>query len=147
VQAAGSSLLYSEEFYEEAKRHLKPYGILQAWYPDTPSVTEQAVVRSAHNCFPYVRCFRSMGERGMHILASMQPIEQATPEQLAAAMPTAAGNDLLEWSDTSDLPAYLWLVLSREISPEEAMNPDPKVRITDDHPYNEYFLLRRWRLL
>src|SRR5205814_8973338 len=33
VPAAGSSLLYSTEFYELAKAHLKPNGIHQAWNP------------------------------------------------------------------------------------------------------------------
>jgi len=33
VESSGSSLLYSEGFYEVAKRYLNPGGILQAWIP------------------------------------------------------------------------------------------------------------------
>jgi len=33
VPAAGSSLLYSVEFYDLAKRHLRNGGILQQWLP------------------------------------------------------------------------------------------------------------------
>ncbi len=33
VETAGSSLLFSAEFYALAKQHLNPHGILQAWFP------------------------------------------------------------------------------------------------------------------
>jgi spermidine synthase len=62
-------------------------------------------------------------------------------------MPSAASDDLLEWSFSANLPAYLGQVLLKEFSIEQALAPDPRIRITDDHPYNEYFLLRRWGLL
>ena len=58
VEAAGSSLLYSREFYELAKEHLQPGGILQIWFPGGTQATVQAVVRSLDESFPYVRCFR-----------------------------------------------------------------------------------------
>ena len=147
VEAAGSSLLYSEEFYGLAKQHLKTNGILQAWFPGEDIPIEQAIVRSLQESFPHVRCFHALlesGIPGIHMLASMEPIQTFKPEQLAATMPIAAGDDLLEWSSSRDLPAYLSLVLSNEFPIKEALNPNPKIRITDDHPYNEYFLLRRW---
>ncbi len=148
-EAAGSSLLYSKEFYELARQHLNPHGILQAWFPRGEAVTAQAVVRSIHDSFPHVRCFLSAEEWGMHMLASMDPIEVPTPEQLMVRMPASASNDLLEWSDTRDLPAYVAQVVLREVPVENCLNPNPAIQITDDHPFNEYFLLRRsglfWR--
>jgi spermidine synthase len=147
VEAAGSSLLYSEEFYTEAKEHLKPYGILQAWFPGgSSSITQQAVIRSLQHSFLHVRCFGSVTGWGIHILASMEAIDIFTPRQLATTMPMAAAEDLLEWSDSRNLPGYLDLVLSKEVPLEKALNPDPDIRITDDRPFNEYFLLRQWGL-
>jgi hypothetical protein len=61
-------------------------------------------------------------------------------------MPSAAKKDLLEWSPAQDLPGYLGLVVVREISLQSVLNPNLEIRITDDHPYNEYFLLRQWGL-
>jgi spermidine synthase len=145
--AAGSSLLYSTEFYQLAKRHLNPNGILQAYLPRTESGTEQAVLRSLRDSFPYVQCFSSLGDVGTHMLASMEPITMSTPESLANTMPANAAEDLLEWSTSPDLPAYLQEVLSKSIPVKEMLSPDPRIRISDDHPYNEYFLLRRLRLL
>ena len=80
----------------------------------------------------------------MLILASLDPIADWAPEQLALVMPSAAGEDLLEWSSSRDLPAYLGAVLLKEFSIEQELAADPKIRITDDQPFNEYFLLRRW---
>jgi spermidine synthase len=147
LEAAGSSLLYSEEFYELAKQRLKPNGILQAWSPGESSVVEQAVVRSVKNAFPYVRCFHSVTGWGLHMLASMEPIDAWTPEQIALSMPIAAAGDLLEWAPSQNLPAYFAEVLSREIPPDQLLNPNPEIRITDDRAFNEYFLLRRWGLI
>jgi spermidine synthase len=145
VEAAGSSLLYSQEFYELAKQHLKPNGIIQAWFPGRELVTAQAVLRSVCDSFPYVHCFNSVEFGGVHILASMQPIEMLTSADLAARMPENAKNDLLEWSPAREpLPAYLERVLSTELPVTELLGPDPEIRITDDQPFNEYFLLRRF---
>jgi spermidine synthase len=168
VSAAGSSLLFSQEFCALARQHLKPNGILQIWFPDgVPAKTHteagvtgdtgdtmdwssrrkaaaaQGIIRSLKETFPYVRCFLSVDHWGVHFLASMDPIETAAPEQLAARMPAGARNDLLEWAGSGDLSAYLGSVLSREIPIENILNPDPRIQISDDCPLNEYFLLRQ----
>jgi spermidine synthase len=144
VQAAGSSLLFSREFYELATQHLKPGGILQMWFPgDDELATCQAVVRSIHESFPYVRCFPSVEGWGIHMLASMQPIENLDAAQLAARMPDTAKNDLMEWNNSKDAPAYLTWVLAHEYAVPSLFNSNPEVQVTDDQPFNEYFLLRR----
>jgi hypothetical protein len=61
-------------------------------------------------------------------------------------MPAAAKKDLLEWSLSQDLPGYLGLVVVREIPLKSVLNTNLEIRITDGHPYNEYFLLRQWGL-
>jgi spermidine synthase len=142
--AAGSSLLYSTEFYELAKQRLKPDGILAAWVPEDANLVLGAAVRSASVSFPYVRCFRSIEGWGVHVLASRQPIPQLTPAQLAARLPANARLDLMEWQNQLSLPNYLGRVLSQEIPLEQLLRLDPEIRITDDRPYNEYFLLRQW---
>lgn len=147
VEAAGSSLLYSEEFYELAKKRLRPNGILQTWYPGGNERTGRAVLRSVQHSFSYLRCFRSPGgSGGLLVLASMEPIDPLTPSQIARALPDAAAKDLLEWSSEVTLPRYIAEIVSNEFAIEQELDPDPRVRITDDHPYNEYFLLRRWGL-
>jgi spermidine synthase len=166
VSAAGSSLLFSKEFCVLARQHLKPNGILQIWFPDgnpgirtnltgdtiiwsssRKAVAAQGVMRSLKESFPYVRCFPGFEKWGVHLLASMEPIEIPTPEQLASRMPAGAKNDLLEWDTSGDLPAYLGRIVSQEIPIENVLNPDLKIQITDDNPLNEYFLLRQAGLI
>ena len=144
VQAAGSSLLFSREFYDLAKQHLKPGGILQMWFPgDNEIATDQAVIRSIYESFPYVRCFPSVEGWGLHMLASMEPIEKLDAGQLAARMPDRARQDLLEWNASKDAPAYLGQVLTNEYSVQSLLNSNAEIQVTDDKPFNEYFLIRR----
>ena len=144
VESAGSSLLYSTEFCELAGRRLKPGGILQVWFPGGDLTAAQAVARAVRDSFPHVRCFVSVEGWGVHILASRLPIRSLRGEEAAAQMPLAAKRDLLEWSATLDAAAYLAQVLALENPIEQILSPDPAIKITDDRPYNEYFLLRRW---
>jgi spermidine synthase len=143
VEAAGSSLLYSEEFYLAARERLRTNGILQAWVPARAQVG-RAALRSLCNVFPYVRCFDSIEGWGVHLLASMQPIEPNSAARLAARMPESAKRDLIEWTPSATATAYLEQVLANETEAQRNLDPNPNLRITDDFPYNEYFLLRQW---
>jgi spermidine synthase len=142
--AAGSSLLYSTEFYALAKKHLKPGGILQMWYPGGELATSQAVVRSITESFPNVLCFPSIQRFGLHMLASEEPIKVPDAGELAAKMPESAKKDLMEWSGAKDVPTYLQDLLVQKADVFGLLNTNPEVQITDDMPFNEYFLLRQW---
>jgi spermidine synthase len=143
IEAAGSSLLYSKEFYELAKQHLKPGGILQAWLPGSvPLLTGQAILRSVDESFPHTRCFDSLQSWGTHILASMDPIENLSPAELAERLPVEAGKDLLEWAPKQNAADYLAQILTQETPIKNVLNPNRSIQVTDDNPYNEYFLLR-----
>lgn len=143
LEAAGSSLLYSREFYDEIKEHLKPNGIVQVWVPGGEEMAVQAVIRSVYASFPEVHCYPSVENWGIHLLASMEPIEHQTAEQLAARMPPRAQKDLLEWAPNESAASYLEHVVSHEILSDSLLNTNLDIQITDDDPLNEYFLLRR----
>jgi spermidine synthase len=143
VETAGSSLLFSTDFYTLAKQHLNTNGIVQMWFPGEEILTKQAVIRSIYKSFPYVRGFPSVDGWGIHLLASMEPIEQLDSAQLADRMPAGAKNDLLEWNNSQNAPAYLARVITNEYSLPQLINSNLNVQVTDDQPYNEYFLLRR----
>ena len=147
-EAAGSSLLYSAEFYNAAKRRLKPKGILQAWCPaEADAATFQAAFRSLRESFPYVRCFQAVAKAGTHMLASMEPIEIRKGAELAPRLPPQAIEDLLEWSLFLTPTDCLDYILAQEMPTEKVLDTTSHIRITDDRPYNEYFLLRRAGIL
>jgi hypothetical protein len=147
VEAAGTSLLYSKEFYELAKTRLRPGGVLQAWIPEETGVAAGAAVRSICDCFPHVRCLGSIESWGMHLLASMQPMETCSAAELLARLPPAAKRDLLEWNTETEIMAYLGNALAHETPVNALLAPEFQARITDDLPYNEYFLLRQLGVL
>ena len=146
VEAAGSSLLYSKEFYSVAKLHLAPDGILQQWFPmdaRDPTITA-SVAKSLRESFPYVRAFRSIEGWGCHFLASNSQLPPLSAADLAGRLPPAAVADLLEWGPAPTAEQQFAGVLNQELSLDSLMAEDPGVpALQDDRPVNEYFILRR----
>ena len=144
VPAAGSSLLYSRDFYEVAKQRLRPGGILQQWLPpEGDAADEAAIVRALMDVFPYVRVYGSIFVKGHHYLASMSPIPDRSAEELVARMPTGAVTDMMEWGPASTPVLQFGLMVSNGQGPQEliARSPDTPA-LQDDRPVNEYYLLR-----
>ena len=144
VSAAGSSLLYSKEFYAVAQRHLRPGGILQQWFPGGEPATVAAVARSVKESFPYVRAFGTLEGPGIHFLASMSPIPQLSASELARKLPADAVRDLLEYGPASTPEEQFGIVLRKELSLDAIIGQAPGTpAVQDDRAVNEYFLLRR----
>ena len=148
VQAAGSSLLYSEDFYVIARQRLRAGGILQQFLPDgvndaNDDALKASVTRALRNSFPYVRIFPWNGRRGWHFLASAQPIPLRTAAELVARMPGSAVADMMEWGPAKTPDQQFQMLLSREIKPEQMIALSPNTpALQDDRPINEYYLLR-----
>jgi spermidine synthase len=148
VEAAASSLLYSKEFYDVAKAHLTPGGILQQWFPGGEENIQYAVARSLRESFPYVVAFKSIEDWGYHFLASMSPIPDITPAEFVARLPGPAKRDLMEWNSNISVERMAENILSRRTDIGRLLPTDGKsVVVTDDLPYNEYFALRRSGLI
>ncbi len=145
VQAAGTSLLYSTEFYAAIRRRLLPGGILQQWLPTGDAVVQASVARALQQSFPYVRVFHSLDNRGFHFLASGRPLVQRTAEELAARMPERAVQDLIEWGPATTAAQQFSIILKRELSLDQLTSGAPQAPpLQDDHPENEYFFLRQY---
>lgn len=144
IQAAGSSLLYSEEFYSLIQTRLKPGGILQHWFPEgQETATLAAVTTSSTRSFPYVLMYRSVRGWGYHYLASMSPIRVPTAAEAILCMPEAAKKDRLEWEVNSETRlTEIWSeLLKGEVEPA-LFTRSSEICITDDRPFNEYYLIR-----
>jgi predicted membrane-bound spermidine synthase len=143
VEAAGSSLLYSKEFYSTVSRHLTDEGILQQWLPRGDAIVAASVARALQESFPYVRAFGSMEGWGIHFLASKKPIPKLTASELAKKLPSAAASDMLEWGPKSTVQEQFELVTSQEMPVADMIEKAPDVpALQDDRPINEYFILR-----
>jgi predicted membrane-bound spermidine synthase len=143
VEAAGSSLLYSTEFYTLVKRHLRPGGIVQQWLPNAEPIVLSSVAKALQQSFPNVRTFVSVMEMGHHFLASMSPIPPETATTLAARMPASAAADMTEWGPESSAERQFALALSKETTLDQVIQQYPDAPVMeDDLPVNEYFYLR-----
>jgi len=144
VQAAGSSLLYSKEFYAIIRRRLRPGGILQQWLPGGDPVVRASVAGALKESFPYLRVFHSVEGWGYHFLASESPLPNPTAAELAQRLPDKAATDFLEWGPESTPEGQFADVLKREISLDDLIQQAPSASaLRDDRPVNEYYLTRR----
>ena len=144
VEAAGSSLLYSKEFYQIIRRRLSAGGILQQWLPGGDAVVHASVARALKESFPYVRVFHSVEGWGYHFLASDRPLPNPTAAELARRLPPKAAADLMEWGPESTPEQEFAVVLSREISLDDMIAEAPNApALQDDRPQNEYYAIRR----
>jgi predicted membrane-bound spermidine synthase len=144
VEAAGSSLLYSRDFYEVAKQRLQPNGILQQWLPEADKADQASVPRALADSFRYVRSYSSVEGWGTHFFASMSPIPEHSAEDLAGMMPASAVADMMEWGPANSPVEQFRLMLSQKVSLSQkiALSPDTPA-LQDDRPVNEYFYLRK----
>lgn len=80
---------------------------------------------------------------GFHLLASLKPFETPQAEEMLSRLPDRAKVDLMEWTPEMDIKSFLNLTLKREIPVEPLLNQqDKSIYISDDQPFNEYFLVR-----
>ncbi len=143
-EAAGSSLLYTGEFYAALKNHLQEGGVVQQWINWGNAKSMQAFIRSFTRSFPYVRAFVSLHGGGLHMIGSLQPLTFPPILKALSLMPALARKDFVEWNLTNKDPAwFLNLILSSEADLNSMLNPDEQITVTDDRPFNEYYLLRR----
>jgi spermidine synthase len=146
VEAAGSSLLYSKEFYALAKQRLQPGGIMAQWLPGGDPETRASVAKALQESFPYVRAFGSLHGWGVHYLASSSPLPERTAAELASRLPAAAAADLIEWGPFHSAEKEFAAVLDRSVNLDELIAGSPATpAMTDNRPINEYYSIRRFR--
>lgn len=145
MTAAGTSFLFSEEFYAAAKRRLAPDGVMQIWIvePLEPPVLA-AFLKAVTNSFPHARVFRSFEGVGYHVIASREPLAAGGAADLAARLPRAAVRDLLELGPRRTATEQFRALLDAELPLEALIAPDT-LGLRDDRPINEYYFLRGLR--
>ena len=152
VEAAGSSMLYSTEFYAAVRRRLTPTGILQTWLPAGDATDRAAVAKALKESFPYVRVYFALDHDREHpmvydgeeFLASMRPIPNWTPEQLVSRMPKSAIADMMEWGPQPTPEKQFAVVLDSEFLVDRMIAGAPNApALQDDRPVNEYYVLRQ----
>ena len=149
-------MLYSREFYEIIIEHLKKDGIFHQWFYYGEKKIFEAILRSIVDVFSYVRIYKSFDGVGFHILASMEPFHTPFSKDLVSRLPLMVKDDIVEWAPGIELfddleresliEEYFNRSFEKEILTEVLLNQkDESIFISDDQPYNEYYLFRRYK--
>lgn len=139
VEAAGSSLLYSEDFYSVVRQHLRPGGILQQWTPGAEAQDSAAVALALRQSFLDVRVFSAGPGGRFHFLASDRPLPNLTASELAQRLPALAAADLVEWGPQPSAEARFAEILHNEVPIDQLISASPATpALSDDRPINEY---------
>jgi len=105
-------------------------------------LTQKAMLKAICAAFPFVRVFHSTERLGFLFFASMLPLNVPTVNAFLARLPQEAAADFVEWSEGKSAGDIYQELLFGEIPVSEFLSPHTNDSITDDRPFNEYFLLR-----
>lgn len=73
----GCSALYSKDYFENAKKRLKPGGIMTSWFPVGEGEEFKILLKTFHSVFPHVSVWLSMTHVNQHalVVGSIDKIE------------------------------------------------------------------------
>ncbi len=141
LNAAGTTVLYSEEFYTSMKRILNPGGIVMEWMipgdrPEDILMTQKSFL----NSFPYVYAIKWNGDTGgFFMFGSLTPININSERINKIMFSSLVRDDVLKFHRLVNADEIVRLIVNRE----ELVKKTKNVRsITDNHPITEYFALR-----
>ena len=140
--AAGTTVLYSQEFYQTIIQKLTPGGVVSQWIwfgsrQDDIFMT----IKSFTNVFPYVLAFTTPdGNGGIFLEGSLQPLNPDLITSRALQTPPSVTSDIQEKYPTMTLEDVSKLLIADQDDLHKLVTNVPPV--TDDRPRTEYFLLR-----
>lgn len=140
--AAGTTVLYSKEFYYDLSKTLNPGGIVAQWiyYWNAQEDDIKMALKNFTEVFPYVEVFKTQGGAGgLFLQGSYSPINIEKERLLKHQQVPKADADLKELSGQTEL-VNLVEHISNKPALEKVLS-DTKV-LTDANPRTEYFFLR-----
>jgi spermidine synthase len=146
IESAGAVVLYSREFYADARRVLRPGGLMLQWlYFGLDMDQFREHLRSFRSAFPHVSILISPRGGGIYMLGSDSLItwDDATVDRFLGT--SQAATDLRDAPDFQYLPKLSWPEILRhalwlrddEVDRFAGSGP----MITDDAPLTEYYML------
>ena len=143
--SAGTVVLMTHEFFQEAKERLNPGGILAAFIPYTPAPEQKLFLRTFRASFRYMTVIRGPRPYGMYLLGSDKQMIFTASSIEKVFGSAAARADLAGAPDYPRVPTASWprvissLTLMRNNQVNAYTGPGPL--LTDNAPMSEYFLL------
>ena len=146
IESAGTVVLYTTEFFTEARQRLNPGGVFMLWMPYASTVDDfKTHLRTFRSVFPHVEVVLSLVANGAYLFGSDAQLtfDPATLEGLLGS--PAAEADFASAPDDPHLDGAGWakaVMLHdwlKDAQVDDFVGQGPI--ITDDHPRSEYYLL------
>lgn len=140
--AAGTTVLYSEEFYKNMLHILTPQSLVMQWVPlNLEKEDSKMAAKSFTAVFPYTIAIKSPGdENGFFLIGSLSEIKIDKERMTQVFSSKVVENDLSRFGKKITADTILPLITNRQELVKQTKDVLP---ITDDHPRTEYFLLRQ----
>lgn len=142
--AAGTTVLYSKEFYLDLAKKLKPNGIVSQWIYYYASREDDIgmALRSFTDVFPYVSVFRTQGGvGGLFLEGSFSKIRFTVANFQKYKSFKNTLKDIQEIDQKAELPDLIESIGNRQDLLRVAEKYAP---VTDNYPRTEYFILRHF---
>jgi spermidine synthase len=147
IWGAGTVVLLTQEFYQEAAQRLTPGGLFASYLPLESRPVERLILRTFQSEFRYMTVVWDPHHSGDYILGSQAPITFSSAAIRAVFGSPSARADLAGAPDSRAVPrsgaqwvSYIhrsiWLADSKQVAAYTGTGP----LLTDDHPLTEYFL-------
>lgn len=147
IYSAGTVNLYSQEFFQLCKEHLKQNGIMCLWLPLDETMPDEdgySLIKTFYSVFPSVSIWRGPRQWGMYLIGKMKPLDIDINKIKKAFTNQKLLNDIVEVDRTCDTAQKL-LELQVRLQPHEIENILQNAPIiTDDYPFTEFPM---WRYL
>jgi spermidine synthase len=142
--SAGTVVLMTQQFYQEARARLEPGGVLASFMPYSGPAMEKLVLRTFRASFRYVTVIHGPQPYGMYVLGSEAPMILRASAIMHVFGSPAVRADLAGAPDYRPVPVTSWpsiihrLVWMTDGQVNAYTGAGPL--LTDDHPLSEYFL-------
>lgn len=153
INAAGTTVLYSKEFYQDSKKRLNPGGIFVAWFYTGARVDDfRMLFKSFYDEFPHILLVSSPGGWGYYMIGSQ---EQIIWDSLALEKKYTEEKFFNDINQTrigpnkiSPFAPFTFKNINDGFLGNESLIAKFTAQtssVTDDHPLTEYFLIRQKR--
>ncbi len=138
LYAAGTVNLYSKDFFELARRRLRPGGILSVWLPEYPEPDFKMVMKSFVSAMPQTQFWLGTADKGgIVMLGSQTPLPRDRVRVRERMKDPGLRTDLRELNGEFEREDAFWeLALGSGESFRDYLSGSPE--ITDDFPRLEY---------
>jgi spermidine synthase len=140
---AGTVVLMTREFYQEARHRLNPGGVLASFFSYPTQASQKLFLRTFRASFRHMIVIR--GRAGMYMIGSDAPLQFRASAIRQVFDPSTAQADLASAPDVSPVPVTSWPSIIhqrlwlKDNQVDAYVGPGPL--LTDDHPLSEYFLI------